>query len=111
MILLGWVLDKPLALLFDPFESIVLYISGMLVRLVYSSSSDVLRSRHDELRRRGRQVQLARRHDPHVPVCYARGGVLVLSWCVTCLDLGAGDLVLTLISIVGVNISQLLAQC
>ncbi|KIP05832.1 hypothetical protein PHLGIDRAFT_73597, partial [Phlebiopsis gigantea 11061_1 CR5-6] len=27
MILLGWVLDKPLALLFDPFESIVLYIS------------------------------------------------------------------------------------
>lgn len=28
MILLGWVLDKPLALLFDPFESIVLYVSG-----------------------------------------------------------------------------------
>ena len=28
MILLGWALDKPLALLFDPFESIVLYISG-----------------------------------------------------------------------------------
>ncbi|KAI0342835.1 hypothetical protein BDW22DRAFT_1394818 [Trametopsis cervina] len=27
MVLLGWVLDKPLALLFDPFESIVLYIS------------------------------------------------------------------------------------
>ena len=28
MVLLGWVLDKPLALLFDPFESVVLYISG-----------------------------------------------------------------------------------
>ncbi|KAI0091210.1 Sodium/calcium exchanger protein-domain-containing protein [Irpex rosettiformis] len=27
MVLLGWVLGKPLALLFDPFESIVLYIS------------------------------------------------------------------------------------
>ncbi|THH01486.1 hypothetical protein EW026_g1256 [Hermanssonia centrifuga] len=27
MVILGWVLDKPLALLFDPFESIVLYIS------------------------------------------------------------------------------------
>ena len=29
MSLLGWVLDKPLALLFDPFESVVLYISGL----------------------------------------------------------------------------------
>ncbi|KAH9935257.1 Sodium/calcium exchanger protein-domain-containing protein [Amylocystis lapponica] len=27
MVVLGWVLDKPLALLFDPFESVVLYIS------------------------------------------------------------------------------------
>ncbi|OBZ72188.1 Vacuolar calcium ion transporter [Grifola frondosa] len=27
MVILGWVLDKPLALLFDPFESVVLYIS------------------------------------------------------------------------------------
>ncbi|KAN0093168.1 Sodium/calcium exchanger domain containing protein [Tylopilus felleus] len=27
MVTLGWTLDKPLALLFDPFESIVLYIS------------------------------------------------------------------------------------
>lgn len=27
MVLLGWILDKPLALLFDPFESLVLYIS------------------------------------------------------------------------------------
>ncbi|KAK7691087.1 hypothetical protein QCA50_006190 [Cerrena zonata] len=27
MVLLGWVMDKPLALLFDPFESVVLYIS------------------------------------------------------------------------------------
>ncbi|KAH0833195.1 hypothetical protein J3R83DRAFT_12226 [Lanmaoa asiatica] len=28
MVTLGWILNKPLALLFDPFESIVLYISG-----------------------------------------------------------------------------------
>ncbi|KAI0833341.1 Sodium/calcium exchanger protein-domain-containing protein [Trametes gibbosa] len=27
MVILGWFLDKPLALLFDPFESVVLYIS------------------------------------------------------------------------------------
>ncbi|KAH7909495.1 Sodium/calcium exchanger protein-domain-containing protein [Hygrophoropsis aurantiaca] len=27
MVTLGWILDKPLALLFDPFESVVLYIS------------------------------------------------------------------------------------
>ncbi|KAA1467535.1 hypothetical protein DENSPDRAFT_251044 [Dentipellis sp. KUC8613] len=27
MIVLGWILDKPLAMLFDPFESVVLYIS------------------------------------------------------------------------------------
>ncbi|KAL4248011.1 Ca(2+):cation antiporter (CaCA) family protein [Abortiporus biennis] len=27
MVLLGWVIDKPLALLFDPFQSVVLYIS------------------------------------------------------------------------------------
>lgn len=34
MILLGWVLDKPLALLFDPFESIVLYVSGQCSPIV-----------------------------------------------------------------------------
>ncbi|KZV68298.1 hypothetical protein PENSPDRAFT_22999 [Peniophora sp. CONT] len=28
MVLFGWVLDKPMALLFDPFESVVLFISG-----------------------------------------------------------------------------------
>ncbi|KAH9945377.1 Sodium/calcium exchanger protein-domain-containing protein [Epithele typhae] len=27
MVILGWILDKPLALLFDPFQSVVLYIS------------------------------------------------------------------------------------
>ena len=35
MSLLGWVLDKPLALLFDPFESVVLYISGALLLVLY----------------------------------------------------------------------------
>lgn len=28
MVIFGWVLDKPMALLFDPFESVVLFISG-----------------------------------------------------------------------------------
>lgn len=28
MVILGWIIDKPLALLFDPFQSVVLYISG-----------------------------------------------------------------------------------
>jgi hypothetical protein len=28
IVLLGWVLGKPLTLLFDPFESIVLFLSG-----------------------------------------------------------------------------------
>lgn len=27
---LGWILGKPLSLLFDPFESIVLFLSGAL---------------------------------------------------------------------------------
>ena len=28
MVTLGWILGKPLTLLFDPFESIVLFLSG-----------------------------------------------------------------------------------
>lgn len=39
MILLGWVLDKPLALLFDPFESIVLYISGVFSNHLLTEST------------------------------------------------------------------------
>ena len=31
MVLFGWVLDKPMALLFDPFESVVLFISGKAI--------------------------------------------------------------------------------
>ncbi len=30
MVILGWILDKPLALLFDPFESVVSDWSGFL---------------------------------------------------------------------------------
>ncbi len=44
MVILGWVLDKPLALLFDPFESIVLYISGtcrLYARCLFTDSSEV----------------------------------------------------------------------
>lgn len=28
IVILGWILGKPLTLLFDPFESIVLFLSG-----------------------------------------------------------------------------------
>ena len=38
MVLLGWVLDKPLALLFDPFESIVLYVSGKSLSKFYHAT-------------------------------------------------------------------------
>ncbi|KAI9440037.1 Sodium/calcium exchanger protein-domain-containing protein [Lactarius indigo] len=34
MVILGWILDKPLPLLFDPFESIVLYISVHIMSYV-----------------------------------------------------------------------------
>lgn len=34
MVILGWILEKPLPLLFDPFESIVLYISVHIVGYV-----------------------------------------------------------------------------
>lgn len=33
MVLLGWMMDKPLSLLFDPFESIVLFLSVILVNV------------------------------------------------------------------------------
>lgn len=54
MVLLGWVLDKPLALLFDPFESIVLYISGMYIpptaKCIHDAYSNAT-STHDGIRR------------------------------------------------------------
>ncbi|KZT07576.1 uncharacterized protein LAESUDRAFT_724523 [Laetiporus sulphureus 93-53] len=34
MVILGWILDKPLALLFDPFETVVLYISMQILSYV-----------------------------------------------------------------------------
>lgn len=34
LIQLGWILDKPLSLLFDPFESIVLFLSVLLANYV-----------------------------------------------------------------------------
>jgi Ca2+:H+ antiporter len=45
-VLLGWVLDKPLALLFDPFESIVLYISGKYQPFTCLFSTDYLYAVH-----------------------------------------------------------------
>ena len=40
MVILGWILDKPLALLFDPFESVVRALSALSVTAnVFSTAS------------------------------------------------------------------------
>ena len=44
MVILGWILDKPLALLFDPFESVVCtpYRARLFVSLIAYFSRQVL---------------------------------------------------------------------
>jgi Ca2+:H+ antiporter len=39
IIILGWILNKPLTLLFDPYESIVLFFSGSLILLSSRAAS------------------------------------------------------------------------
>ena len=41
IVTLGWIIGKPLSLLFDPFESIVLFLSGRHPFLTPSPSYDV----------------------------------------------------------------------
>ena len=41
MVILGWILDKPLPLLFDPFESMVRFYD-LLVRIVFIMYAKVL---------------------------------------------------------------------
>ena len=85
MVILGWILDKPLPLLFDPFESMVrfygpldspvfmmyakvLYISGK--GALYECATGIAHSRsqcHDPRCRR-RKVQLAGRRNTHMSV-------------------------------------------
>lgn len=40
IVTLGWILDKPLTLLFDPFQSIALFLSG--VSFIYSPDPPVI---------------------------------------------------------------------
>jgi hypothetical protein len=71
-VILGWILGKPLTLLFDPFESIVLFLSG---EVPYQLSlqpgcplTAFLVSFNRQLRCTRWQIKLARGHDPDVYV-------------------------------------------
>ena len=70
MVILGWILDKPLALLFDPFESVVRSQNDLVAYTEAPYSPPLLGSvhirEHNVLCRCGRQVELARGGDPHV---------------------------------------------
>ena len=65
-------MNKPLTLLFDPFESIVLFLSGEVFSPLplrrYRPLTALLRSFDRQLRCSRWQVKLARGHDPHVCV-------------------------------------------
>jgi hypothetical protein len=39
IVTLGWILDKPLTLLFDPYESVALFLSGKLVSILTHTCS------------------------------------------------------------------------
>ncbi|TFY61310.1 hypothetical protein EVG20_g7102 [Dentipellis fragilis] len=78
IVTLGWMMGKPLTLLFDPFESIVLFLAGTHVPNFDASPLILipppsLLSIDRELCHPGRKVQLARRHDPDV-----RAGLYVI---------------------------------
>lgn len=65
-------MGKPLTLLFDPLQSIVLFLSGVS-HLAPSLTQqflihDAVCSYHCQLHRSGRQVKLARRDDPDMYV-------------------------------------------
>lgn len=72
LVILGWILGKPLTLLFDTFESIVLFLSGEASPLLslqpYCSLMVMMRSRDRQLCRPKWQVKLARGHDSYVCV-------------------------------------------
>jgi hypothetical protein len=78
LVTLGWILGKPLTLLFDPFESIVLFLSGEATSSLslrpYCPLMVMMRSRDSQLYRSKWQVKLARGHDsyvcvyPHLPL-------------------------------------------
>ena len=70
MVVLGWIIDKPLALLFDPFESVVSLPSSSQPRQNGSELRSPIGIVHfrtyDGVCCRRRQVQLARRRHPRL---------------------------------------------
>jgi hypothetical protein len=72
IVTLGWMLGKPLTLLFDPFESIVLFLSGeasyLLPLQLWCPLTTFLISFDCQLRCARWQIKLAGGHDPHVCV-------------------------------------------
>lgn len=61
-------MGKQLTLLFDPLESIVLFLSGAYKVLTrwHNDQTNTFISHHRELRCTGRQVKLVGGHDSHV---------------------------------------------
>lgn len=69
IVIMGWILGKPLTLLFDPFESIVLFLSGEdLYPLSLQLLMVFLRSLARHLRRTRWPFKLAQGHDSRVCV-------------------------------------------
>ena len=72
LVTLGWILGKPLTLLFDPFECIVLFLSGEasfpLSLQPYCPLMVMIRSRDRQLCRSRWQIKLARGHGSYVCV-------------------------------------------
>lgn len=65
IVVLGWILGKPMSLLFDPYESVVLFFSGMLSLTALSITSRAthlfVNSSDCQLRRPRWEVKLAGR--------------------------------------------------
>ena len=69
IIIVGWILGKPLTLLFDPFESIVLFLSGETPTcFVVPANSGFLVSFDCQHCRARWQIKLAKGYDPHMYV-------------------------------------------
>lgn len=70
IITLAWIMGKPLTLLFDPYESIVLFLSGpsKLHSILLAVPHSCHLSPHRELRRTRWEIKLARGYDPDVYV-------------------------------------------
>jgi hypothetical protein len=69
MVVLGWITNKPLTLLMDPFESLVLYLSGKLPlhhQIGVGELINIPCSTNDKLCPSGRKVQLAGGRHPHL---------------------------------------------